>query len=95
LGFLGFLSIFIGFIFKDLFIGLGTDFWANSIFNLYINSDILYAEFLDHYYKLIPLVFSIAGLSFSLFIYFVIYDYTLFIVSYRFFRYAYFFLAKK
>lgn len=95
LGFLGFLSIFIGFIFKDLFIGLGTDFWANSIFNLYINSDILYAEFLDYYYKLIPLVFSIAGLSFSLFIYFIVYDYTFFIVKNKFFRYVYFFLAKK
>ena len=95
LGFLGFLSIFIGFIFKDLFIGLGTDFWANSIFNLYINSDILYAEFLDYYYKLIPLVFSIGGLFFSLFIYFIVYDYTFFIVKGKFFRYVYFFLAKK
>jgi len=95
LGFLGFLSIFIGFIFKDLFIGLGTDFWANSIFNLYINSDILYAEFLDYYYKLIPLVFSIVGLFFSLFIYFIVYDCTFFIVKVKFFRYVYFFLAKK
>lgn len=95
LAFLGFLSIFIGFIFKDLFIGLGTDFWANSIFNLYVNSDILYAEFLDYYYKLIPLVFSIVGLFFSLFVYFVIYDYTVFVVKNKFFRYAYFFLAKK
>jgi NADH-ubiquinone oxidoreductase chain 5 len=95
LSFLGFLSIFIGFIFKDLFIGLGTDFWANSIFNLYVNSDILYAEFLDYYYKLIPLGFSVAGLSFSLFIYFVVYDYTFFIVKNTFFRYSYFFLAKK
>ena len=95
LSFLGFLSIFIGFIFKDLFIGLGTDFWANSIFNLYVNSDILYAEFLDYYYKLIPLVFSVAGLFFSLFVYFIIYDWTVFIVRNRFFRYTYFFLAKK
>jgi len=95
LSFLGFLSIFIGFIFKDLFIGLGTDFWANSIFNLYINSDILYAEFLDYYFKLIPLIFSLAGLSFSLLVYFVIYDYTFFIVKKSIFRYAYFFLSKK
>lgn len=95
LSFLGFLSIFIGFIFKDLFIGLGTDFWANSIFNLYVNSDILYAEFLDYYYKLIPLVFSVAGLFFSLFVYFIIYGWTVFVVRNRFFRYTYFFLAKK
>jgi NADH-ubiquinone oxidoreductase chain 5 len=92
---LGFLSIFIGFVFKDLFIGLGTDFWANSIFNLYVNTDILYAEFLDYYYKLIPLFFSIFGLSFSLFIYFIAYNYTLCIVKNTFMRYTYFFLAKK
>jgi NADH-ubiquinone oxidoreductase chain 5 len=95
LSFLGFLSIFIGFVFKDLFIGLGTDFWANSIFNLYVNTDILYAEFLDYYYKLIPLFFSIFGLSFSLFIYFIAYNYTLCIVKNTFMRYTYFFLAKK
>lgn len=95
LSFLGFLSIFIGFVFRDLFIGLGTDFWANSIFNLYVNSDILYAEFLDYYYKLIPLIFSISGLFFSLFIYFIIYDYTVLVVRNKFFRYIYFFLTKK
>ena len=95
LSFLGFLSIFIGFVFKDLFIGLGTDFWANSIFNLYINSDILYAEFLDYYCKLIPLFFSIGGLCFSLFIYFIAYNYTIFVVNNNFFRYIYFFLTKK
>jgi NADH-ubiquinone oxidoreductase chain 5 len=92
---LGFLSIFIGFIFKDLFIGLGTDFWANSVFNLYSNSDILYAEFLDYFYKLIPLVFSIVGLLTSLFIYFIAYNFTLLVVKNNLMRLAYFFLAKK
>jgi NADH-ubiquinone oxidoreductase chain 5 len=48
LTFLSFLSIFIGFAFRDLFIGLGTDFWGNSIFQLYQNADFLDAEFLDH-----------------------------------------------
>lgn len=50
---------------------------------------------MDYYYKLIPLVFSIGGLFFSLFIYFIVYDYTFFIVKGKFFRYVYFFLAKK
>lgn len=95
LGFLGFLSIFIGFIFKDLFIGLGTDFWSNSIFHLYINSDILYAEFLDYYYKLIPLVYSFAGIFFSLFIYFVAYNLTMIVVTNRLLNSIYFFLVKK
>lgn len=95
LSFLGFLSIFIGFIFKDLFIGLGTDFWANSIFNLYSSTDILYAEFLDYFYKLIPLVFSIVGLLTSLFIYFTAYNFTLLVVKNSLLRAVYFFLAKK
>lgn len=95
LSFLGFLSIFIGFIFKDLFIGLGTDFWANSIFNLYSNTDILYAEFLDYFYKLVPLVFSIIGLLTSLFIYFIAYNFTLLVVKNSLLRAVYFFLAKK
>lgn len=92
---LSFISIFIGFIFKDLFIGLGTDFWANSIFYFYSNSDILYAEFLDYYYKLIPLIFSILGLVFSLLVYFVVYRFTLIIVEYTLFRNFYKFLSKK
>lgn len=92
---LGFLSIFIGFVFKDLFIGLGTDFWANSIFNLYLNMDILYAEFLDYYYKLIPLVFSLAGVAASLAVYFYLYEWTLIIIKSENLRTIYRFLSKK
>lgn len=92
---LGFLSIFIGFLFKDMFIGLGTDFWNNSIFQLYTNSDILYAEFLDYYYKLIPLVFSLAGMIGSLTVYFFLYNFSLSLIKNSLFRYVYFFLVKK
>jgi proton-translocating NADH-quinone oxidoreductase chain L len=92
---LGFLSIFIGFIFKDMFIGLGTDFWNNSIFQLYTNNDILYAEFLDYYFKLIPLIFSLAGAASSLLFYFIFYNSTILLVENSLFRYVYFFLVKK
>jgi NADH-ubiquinone oxidoreductase chain 5 len=95
LSFLGFLSIFIGFIFKDVFIGLGTDFWANSIFTMYTNNEILYAEFIDYYFKLIPLVFSVLGMLSSLVLYFVFYNSTLVIITNDFFRSVYFFLVKK
>jgi NADH-ubiquinone oxidoreductase chain 5 len=95
LSFLGFLSIFIGFVFRDVFIGLGTDFWANSIFSLYVNNEILYAEFIDYYFKLIPLIFSIFGLMASLLVYFVFYNSTLLIITNDFFRSLYFFLVKK
>ena len=95
LGFLAFLSIFIGFIFKDLFIGLGTDFWNNSIFQLYHHTDILYAEFLDYYLKAIPLFFSVTGILCSLFIYFVSYNQTMIILTNRVLNSVYFFLVKK
>jgi NADH-ubiquinone oxidoreductase chain 5 len=95
LSFLGFLSIFIGFVFKDVFIGLGSDFWANSIFTLYTHNEILYAEFLDYYFKLIPLVFSIFGMVTSLLIYFIFYNSTLLIVTNDLLRSLYFFFVKK
>ncbi len=95
LGFLGLISIFVGFFFRDLFIGLGTDFWGNSIFQLYVNSDILTAEFLDFYYKLIPLVFSIGGMIASFVVYYVIYQITFVTIFNKFFNLLYFFLVKK
>ncbi len=53
-------SIFVGYVFKDLFIGLGTDFWGNNIG--YVNNlgDVLLleAEFLPAYIKLLPVLFS-------------------------------------
>ena len=54
-------SIFIGFITKDMMIGLGTDFWGNSLFVLPENAFILEAEFIDTSVKLIPLVLSLSG----------------------------------
>lgn len=95
LSFLGFLSIFIGFVFRDIFIGLGTDFWANSIFTLYTHNEILYAEFIDYYFKLIPLIFSIFGLISSLLIYFIFYNSTLIVITNDLLRSLYFFLIKK
>ncbi len=95
LSFLGFLSIFIGFIFRDAFIGLGNDFWANSIFTFYTSSDILYAEFIDFYFKLIPLFFSFLGLFSSLLVYFCFYNSSLIIIKQDFLRFIYFFFVKR
>jgi NADH-ubiquinone oxidoreductase chain 5 len=92
---LGFLSIFIGFIFKDLFIGLGSDFFDNSIFQLVNHASILNAEFLDYNYKLIPLYFSFAGVFFSLFVYFIGYSYTMVVLTNRSLYNIYFFFINK
>jgi NADH-ubiquinone oxidoreductase chain 5 len=62
-------SIFIGYIFKDMFIGLGTSFWGNSIFILPKNIISIDAEFLPIYIKLLPNFFVFGGAFFSLFLY--------------------------
>jgi NADH-ubiquinone oxidoreductase chain 5 len=54
-------SIFIGYFTKDLFIGLGTDFWGASLFQNPFTFQLIDAEFLPHIYKLTPLFFSFSG----------------------------------
>lgn len=58
-------SVFIGYLTKDMFIGLGTNFWGFSIFNLNVYS--LNGEFMPFHIKLIPFYFSFLG---AFFIYF-------------------------
>nr|ANS57844.1 NADH dehydrogenase subunit 5 [Pleurocladia lacustris] len=69
LGILAIPSIFIGYFSRDLFIGLGSDFWGNALFCLPNNLSIIDAEFMSTSTKILPLCFSIigAGLSFILY----------------------------
>jgi NADH-ubiquinone oxidoreductase chain 5 len=62
-------SIWVGFLTKDLLIGLGTDFWANAIFTHPANLVMVDAEFLPHSIKLIPIVFSLTGAISALILY--------------------------
>jgi proton-translocating NADH-quinone oxidoreductase chain L len=62
-------SICIGFLTRDFFIGFGTNFWGSAIFILpenYILSDI---EFIDLFFKLLPLLMSLAGAGMAYFVY--------------------------
>lgn len=62
LGFLALGSIFVGYLFRDAVLGLGTPFFGNSIFILPSNSDsMIDAEFIDTLYKWIPVIFSMTG----------------------------------
>jgi proton-translocating NADH-quinone oxidoreductase chain L len=91
---LSFLSIFVGFLTNDFFIGFGTDFWLNSIFILpknYILTDI---EFLQTFYKILPLIFSILGFICACFFYTNGKKY-LFNFKNKSFKSFYFFLSKK
>jgi len=67
--FLSFLSVFIGFLSKDLLIGFGTDFWASSIWVLPSNYLLLDVEFISTGYKILPLMFTAAGAFFAYFLY--------------------------
>jgi len=63
-------SIFIGYISRDAFIGLGTEFFQSSIVMipehlLYVNS-----EFIPTEIKLLPLVFTLSGASLAFILYY-------------------------
>lgn len=92
---LAFGSIFIGYITKDMLIGLGTNFWGNSLFTLPTNVSLIESEFIPYWIKLIPVVFSIGGAisAFVLYYYFSNYLYSL-KISYLG-RKIYAFLSKK
>ena len=70
LGLLAFGSIFIGYISKDMFVGLGSDFWNNSIYINPINNQMIDAEFLSTFFKLLPVILSFLGLFGAFYVYF-------------------------
>lgn len=63
LGLLAFPSMFSAYLLKDLYNGLGSPFWANAIYLSPFNS--VEPEFLNSFFKLLPLFLSILGAIFS------------------------------
>jgi len=70
LGLLAFGSIFIGYLSKDMFVGLGSNFWNNSIYIDPINNQMIDAEFLPTIFKLLPVILSFCGLFSAFYLYF-------------------------
>jgi NADH-ubiquinone oxidoreductase chain 5 len=66
---LTFPSIFIGYLSRDLFIGLGTGFWNSAIFVFPTNLNMIDAEFAPQFFKLLPVCLSLTGASLALFLY--------------------------
>lgn len=66
---LSFLSIFVGYMFKDIIIGPGSGFWSNSTGFWFSNNIFWDAHLLSPVLKLLPLLFSLAGVATSFFIY--------------------------
>lgn len=58
---LAFGSIFVGYMARDMMIGLGTDFWGSALFILPQNTLYLESEYIPQSIKMIPLVFSGLG----------------------------------
>ena len=65
-------SIFFGFIFSDLFVGMASDFFSNAIFIKPNNISLIEAEFsLPLIIKLLPALLSLFGASLAIFLYHV------------------------
>jgi len=62
-------SIFVGYIFRDMIIGVGTVFWQNALFVLPQNLCVFDAEFLPHFIKMIPVIFSSSGILLAVCLY--------------------------
>lgn len=92
---LSILSIFIGYLFKDMAIGLGSDFWGNSLALCYSNNYLMDAEFLPFIIKLLPLICAGLGILFATYIYNWLNSYLNSLIFKDFFRNIYIFLNKK
>ena len=62
-------SIFIGYLTKDMIIGVGTSFWGNALFTHPDHLTLLEAEFIPHHIKLVPVIFSLSGAISAFFLY--------------------------
>ena len=92
---LSIITIVLGFMTKDLFIGFGTDFWGTSIFILPQNYSIVDIEFIPLFYKLLPLNITIFGTTFSYILYLFHLKFFYLLKRTRKFGFVYNFLVKK
>jgi proton-translocating NADH-quinone oxidoreductase chain L len=95
---LSFFSITIGYLTHDFFIGFGTNFWGDSIFISISNYSLVDIEFVNLFYKLLPLFVTVLGAfsayslySFNLSKYFLIKNTKFFKKIYSFFNKKWYF----
>lgn len=67
--FLSFFSVFIGYLTKDLIIGFGTDFWSSAIWVFPTNYKLTDIEFIQTKWKILPLIFTVAGAALAYLLY--------------------------
>jgi len=89
-------SIFFGFIFSDLFLGAGTDFFGNSLFIHPNNIQLIEAEFsLNNFIKLLPCIFSFIGATLCFYLYHFNPEFIINLYNYSIIRKLYTFLNAK
>jgi hypothetical protein len=59
---LAIMSLFVGYLFNDVIIGLGTPMWGNSLLILPYHDNLLNYYFLPYYIKDLPLIFTLIGI---------------------------------
>ena len=92
---LSILSIFVGYFFRDMAVGLGSDFWENALALSYSNNYLMDAEFLPFIVKLLPLICAGLGVLLATYIYNWLTKYLNSLIFKDFFRNIYVFLNKK
>lgn len=60
-------SIFVGYVARDMMIGLGTPFWSNALFVLPKNLVLLESEFIPQTQKMLPLFSTLSGAAVAYF----------------------------
>ena len=92
---LSFFSITIGYLTHDFFMGFGTNFWNESIFILISNYTLVDIEFVNLFYKLLPLFVTILGALFAYSIYSFNLNRYFLLKNTKFFKKIYSFFNKK
>jgi len=93
---LAILSIFFGYLAKDLFVGLGSQFWGNSIFIHPDHITMVEAEFaVPTIYKLLPVIGSLFGAGLVLALYHLYANFTISLTNTYFVRELYSFFYSK
>lgn len=92
---LSFGSIFIGYLSRDMMIGMGSDFWGNALFTLPTKQYLLESEWLDASVKMIPLIFSFTGTGLAIYHYLFSFNFLFILKNYSYGRMVYTFLNRK
>lgn len=90
---LAFGSMYAGWLFKPMFIGLGTDFWNNSIF-MAEHITMVEAEFLPQHVKLLPLLLTLSGAGLA-YIFTTLYVTRSYMLVLNYFRTVFLFLSQR